>query len=207
VIDLPRNTQQLKRINLSAARSLEEGLEEPLTVHRSGVGALLRRKLATTNPIESHLSTVQRAGGAAVLDSYRTPRSREKVPTLQRVRRDPAAEGTTESVADSAERGPDSESRLTFKSTSRNFDGTEAEIMNTKDLEILKANIDKVIKIICRDGETLLAKVVLVSEDDQDVVYDLVSATRESQYEKVDKQPAYRITFQEIESVETVAPR
>jgi len=96
---------------------------------------------------------------------------------------------------------------LTFKSTGKNFDGTEAEIMNTKDLEILKANIDKVIKIICRDGETLLAKVVLVSEDDEDVVYDLVSTTRESQYEKFDKQPAYRITFQEIESVETVAPR
>jgi hypothetical protein len=36
--------------------------------------------------------------------------------------------------------------------------------MNTKDLEILKANIDEVIKIISRDGETLLAKVVLVSE-------------------------------------------
>ena len=45
---------------LSAARSLEEGLEETLTVHRLGVGAVLRRKLATTNPIESCLSTVQR---------------------------------------------------------------------------------------------------------------------------------------------------
>ena len=41
-------------------RSLEEGLEETLTVHRLGVGAVLRRKLATTNPIESCLSTVQR---------------------------------------------------------------------------------------------------------------------------------------------------
>jgi hypothetical protein len=45
--------------------------------------------------------------------------------------------------------------------------------MNTKDLEILKANIDNVIKIISRDGETLLAKVVLVSEDEEDVIYDL----------------------------------
>jgi len=35
-------------------------LEERLTVHRLGVGAVLRRKLATTNPIESCLSTVQR---------------------------------------------------------------------------------------------------------------------------------------------------
>jgi transposase-like protein len=52
--------RQLERINPSAARSLEEGLEETLTVHRLGVGAVLRRKLATTNPIESCLSTVQR---------------------------------------------------------------------------------------------------------------------------------------------------
>src|ERR1700732_5560125 len=40
--------RQLERINPSAARSLEEGLEETLTVHRLGVGAVLRRKLATT---------------------------------------------------------------------------------------------------------------------------------------------------------------
>lgn len=52
--------RQLERINPSAARSLEEGLEETLTVHRLGIGPLLRRKLATTNPIESCLSTVQR---------------------------------------------------------------------------------------------------------------------------------------------------
>jgi transposase-like protein len=52
--------RQLERINPSAARSLEEGLEETLTVHRLGVGVVLRRKLATTNPIESCLSTVQR---------------------------------------------------------------------------------------------------------------------------------------------------
>src|SRR5438309_458579 len=41
--------RQLERINPSAARSLEEGLEETLTVHRLGIGAVLRRKLATTN--------------------------------------------------------------------------------------------------------------------------------------------------------------
>ena len=35
-------------------------LEETLTVHRFGVGWLLRRTLASTNPIESCLSTVER---------------------------------------------------------------------------------------------------------------------------------------------------
>jgi putative transposase len=52
--------RQLERINPSAAHSLEEGLEETLTVHRLRVGWLLRRTLATTNPIESCLSTVGR---------------------------------------------------------------------------------------------------------------------------------------------------
>lgn len=51
--------RQLERINPSAARSLEEGLEETLTVHRLGVGWLLRRTLSSTNPIESCLSTVE----------------------------------------------------------------------------------------------------------------------------------------------------
>ena len=47
-------------MNPSAARSLEELLKETLTVHRLGIGAVLRRKLATTNPIESCLSNGQR---------------------------------------------------------------------------------------------------------------------------------------------------
>ena len=51
--------RQLERINPSAARSLEEGLEETLAVHRLGIGGVLRRKLTTTNAIESCLSTVQ----------------------------------------------------------------------------------------------------------------------------------------------------
>lgn len=51
--------RQLERINPSAARSLEEGLEETLTLHRLGVGALLRRSLSSTNLIESCLSTVR----------------------------------------------------------------------------------------------------------------------------------------------------
>lgn len=51
--------RQLERINPSAARSLEEGMEETLTLHRLGVGPLLRRSLSTTNIIESCLNTVR----------------------------------------------------------------------------------------------------------------------------------------------------
>jgi putative transposase len=58
--ELEKIFRQLERINPSAARSLEEGLEETLTVHRLGVGALLRRTLASTNPIESCFSVVEK---------------------------------------------------------------------------------------------------------------------------------------------------
>lgn len=51
--------RHLERINPSAARSLEEGMEETLTLHRLGLGPLLRRSLSTTNIIESCLSTVR----------------------------------------------------------------------------------------------------------------------------------------------------
>lgn len=58
--ELGKIFRQLERINPSAAHSLEEGLEETLTVHRLGVGMLLRQTLASSNPIESCLSTVER---------------------------------------------------------------------------------------------------------------------------------------------------
>jgi hypothetical protein len=45
----------------------------------------------------------------------------------------------------------------------------------------------------------------LVSEEDKDVLYELVSTSREAQYEKFDEQPAYLIKFEEIESVKPVA--
>ena len=51
--------QWLEGINPDAAASLREGMEETLTVVRLGVPELLRRTLATTNPIESALNVVR----------------------------------------------------------------------------------------------------------------------------------------------------
>jgi len=51
--------RELMDVNPSAARSLEEGLEETITIHRIGVPAELRRALRTTNPIESAFSRVR----------------------------------------------------------------------------------------------------------------------------------------------------
>lgn len=74
--------------------------------------------------------------------------------------------------------------------------------MTETDLKLLKASIDRVVKITCSDGEILLAKVHSVSDEDADVIYDLVSTTKESHYEKHDEQPAYLIRFGDIERVE-----
>src|SRR5208337_3236516 len=62
--DAKRALDQLHRelmdLNPSAARSLEEGLEETLTVHRLHIPFQLRKSLASTNIIESAFSIVER---------------------------------------------------------------------------------------------------------------------------------------------------
>jgi transposase-like protein len=50
---------ELQQRNLSAARSLEEGLEETLTLHRLGVFSPLGNSLKTTNCLESIMSLVE----------------------------------------------------------------------------------------------------------------------------------------------------
>lgn len=56
---LLRIRDELNETNLDAARSLEEGFEETLTLHRLGVFALLGRSLKTTNCIESIFGQVE----------------------------------------------------------------------------------------------------------------------------------------------------
>lgn len=50
--------RELRELNPSAARSLAEGLDETLTVHRLPLEGWLKRMLATTNPIESAFSVI-----------------------------------------------------------------------------------------------------------------------------------------------------
>jgi putative transposase len=54
--ELEKLHHELKNVNVSAANSLEEGLEETLTIHRLGLSAELSRSLGTTNCIESTMS-------------------------------------------------------------------------------------------------------------------------------------------------------
>ena len=51
--------RELMDLNPSAARSLSEGMEETLTVHRLHVPTQLRKTLASTNVIESAFSIVE----------------------------------------------------------------------------------------------------------------------------------------------------
>lgn len=74
--------------------------------------------------------------------------------------------------------------------------------MTEQDLQLLKASINKVVRIVCYDGEIMLAKLHAISDEDKDVIYDLVSTTKLSQYEKHDEQPAYLIKFEDIKHVE-----
>jgi len=74
--------------------------------------------------------------------------------------------------------------------------------MTAADLDILKRHIDKTVTIRCIDGEVLAAKILVVSDEDEDIVFDLISTTREDKYEKLDKQPAYLLRFRHIAQVE-----
>jgi putative transposase len=57
---LGRLKPELALVNRSAAASLEEGLEETLTLHRLGLFRELGRNLKTTNCLESILARVER---------------------------------------------------------------------------------------------------------------------------------------------------
>ncbi|MBI1811933.1 MAG: IS256 family transposase [Nitrospirae bacterium] len=60
---LDLTVKYLENLNPDAASSLKEGLEETLTVHKLGITGLLRKTLATTNPLESCFSGVRTTTG------------------------------------------------------------------------------------------------------------------------------------------------
>src|SRR5450631_3260249 len=78
---LDRLHRELMDLNPSAARSLEEGMDETLTVHRLRVPDQLRRTLSCTNVIESAFSIVEtvcrnvkRCGATAITSSVGSAR-------------------------------------------------------------------------------------------------------------------------------------
>ena len=67
---LQRLIRDLRVVNESAARSLEEGLEETLTLHRLGVFPALGRSFKTTNLIETVMAQLERK--TQKVDHWRT---------------------------------------------------------------------------------------------------------------------------------------
>jgi len=59
-IELLQLSERLHPINISAARSLKEGLEEILTLHRMGVHQMFGRSFSTTNCIENLNSQISK---------------------------------------------------------------------------------------------------------------------------------------------------
>ena len=67
---LQRLIRELRVVNESAARSLEEGLDETLTLHRLGVFPELGRSFKTTNLIETVMAPLERK--TQKVDRWRT---------------------------------------------------------------------------------------------------------------------------------------
>ena len=72
---LERLHRELRELNPSAARSLEEGMEETLMVHRLRVPAQLRRTLASMNLIESAFSIVEKVCRSKTMACRRSHRT------------------------------------------------------------------------------------------------------------------------------------
>jgi len=73
--------------------------------------------------------------------------------------------------------------------------------MNEEDVELLRKSIDKTVRLLCTDGEVIIAKIDSIDTEDEEIVYEMLQTTDESKYEKYDRQPAYLIHFNEIQSV------
>ena len=74
--------------------------------------------------------------------------------------------------------------------------------MNDNELQLLKSSVDKVVKIHCSDGEVLIAKVIFVWDEYEDVSVDVVSTDRPEKYEKYGPDAAHTLNFKDILSVE-----
>jgi len=73
---LLRCQRELRLLNASAAASLLEGLEETLTLHRLGLGALLGASFRTTNVLESIMAQVEQR--TAKVDHWRTSDQKQR---------------------------------------------------------------------------------------------------------------------------------
>jgi hypothetical protein len=72
--------------------------------------------------------------------------------------------------------------------------------MEESGIAFLKTRIDHTATLHCKDGEVIVGRIHFVSDEDRDVIYDLVSSNRMDRYSSPEGS-AYCLTFDEIESV------
>ncbi len=58
--------------------------------------------------------------------------------------------------------------------------------MNQEDLETLKQNDKRLVRLTTCDGEVMIARVRFVSDSNQDLIFDLISTTKESHTAVID---------------------
>lgn len=76
--------------------------------------------------------------------------------------------------------------------------------MTPAEIGLLEQSIGKAVRITCSDGEIIVAKLDLVDPLDEEIVFEMLSTTDESKYEKFDQQPAYLLRFSDISTVDTL---
>ena len=76
--------------------------------------------------------------------------------------------------------------------------------MKENDLQLLKSNVDKLVKVHCFDGEILVAKILVVWDEYEDISFDVVSTNRADKYEKYGPEAAHTLRFRDIAAVEAV---
>lgn len=79
--------------------------------------------------------------------------------------------------------------------------------MTPEAIALLQRSIGKVVRLTCRDGEVIVAKIDLVDPFDEEIVFEMLSTTDESKYEKFDRQPAYLLCFSDISAVGAIADK
>ena len=77
--------------------------------------------------------------------------------------------------------------------------------LHSIDLEELRRSVDKVVTLFCTDGEVISAKIILVCEEDEEVVYEMLATNREKKqaYAKAGIGAVYVARFCDVERIGT----
>jgi hypothetical protein len=74
--------------------------------------------------------------------------------------------------------------------------------VNAKDLQVLRENVGRQVLLHCTDGEIILAEIHSVSEEDEDLIYDVVASNRSKEPLGGKDGAAYLIPLSDVRFVE-----